>query len=268
MKTARLGVLAVALAAGGGAMYLVGGSPKAPQPVEIAAPAPPPQIATEEVLVAKRELPMGTLVNEQDIGWVTWPRDALGSGMIVRKEAPGVVEDLKGSVSRMNFFQGEPIRREKLVKGPSSGFMSAILPSGMRAVAINIDTQGSTSAGGFILPNDKVDVIRTFRDDEAAKAGVADAFATEVLLANVRVLAIGQNVQEKNGERVVVGSNATLEVDPRQAEVLILAQRVGQLSLALRSLLDASRTKEPAMADQPDNSLTIVRYGIAASGKR
>jgi pilus assembly protein CpaB len=169
----------------------------------------------------------------------------------------------------MSFFKGEPIRREKLVKGPNSGFMSAILPSGMRAVAINIDTQGSTSAGGFVLPNDRVDVLRTVRDDEAAKSGVADAFVTEILLSNIRVLAIGQNVQEKNGERVVIGSNATLEVDPRQAETLILAQRVGQLSLALRSLLDASRTAETATPDQQtDNTLTIVRYGIAASGKR
>ena len=268
MKTARLGVLGVALAAGGAAMYLVSGSPKAPAPVIIAAP-PPPVVDTEEVLVAKRELPMGTLVTEQDIGWVTWPRAALGAGMLKQSESPNVVNDLKGSVSRMSFFQGEPIRREKLVKGPNSGFMSAILPSGMRAVAINIDTQGSTTAGGFILPNDRVDVLRTFRDEEAAKAGGGDAYQTETLLSNVRVLAIGQNVQEKNGERVVVGSNATLEVDPRQAETIILAQRVGQLSLSLRSLLDASRTVEALVDDkQADGSLTIVRYGIAASGKR
>jgi pilus assembly protein CpaB len=197
-----------------------------------------------------------------------WPRAAVGPGMIRRSETPDVINDLKGSVSRMSFFQGEPIRREKLVKGPSSGFMSAILPSGMRAVAINIDTQGSTTAGGFILPNDRVDVVRTYRDDDAAKGPNGDAFLTETLLSNVRVLAIGQNVQEKNGERVVIGSNATLEVDPRQAETLILAQRVGQLSLILRSLLDANRTAETVVQDQPDNSLTIVRYGIAAQGKR
>jgi pilus assembly protein CpaB len=270
MKTARIAVLAVALAAGGGALYLVGGGQKAPQQIIVAAPAPAPQIETEEVLVAKRELQMGTLVSEQDIGWVTWPRVTVGPGMITRQQAANVIEDLKGSVSRMSFFQGEPIRREKLVKGPNSGFMSAILPSGMRAVAINIDTQGSTSAGGFVLPNDRVDVLRTVRDDEAAKSGVADAFVTEILLSNVRVLAIGQNVQEKNGERVVIGSNATLEVDPRQAETLILAQRVGQLSLALRSLLDAARPAEAVTPDQPpaDNTLTIVRYGVAASGKR
>jgi pilus assembly protein CpaB len=270
MKTARLVVLAVALAAGGGAMFLVGGGQKTPPQVPVAIAPPPPQIETEDVLVAKRELPLGTVIADADIGWVTWPRAAIGAGMLTRKEQPDIATDLKGAVTRGNFFQNEPIRREKLVKGANSGFMSAILPSGMRAVAINIDTQGSTTAGGFILPNDRVDVLRTFRDEEAAKSGVADAYVTQTLLTNVRVLAIGQAVQEKNGERVVTGSNATLEVDPRQAETLILAQRVGQLSLALRSMLDASRTPEVASPDEPkdDSSLTIVRYGVTTAGKR
>ena len=105
---------------------------------------------------------------------------------------------------------GEPIRREKLVKG--QGFMSAILPAGMRAVAINIDSQGATSAGGFILPGDRVDVIRTSRDASAGAS--SDNYVSETLLQNVKVLAVGPNIQEKNGQSVVVGSNATLELDP------------------------------------------------------
>jgi pilus assembly protein CpaB len=265
MKTARLVVLGVALAAGGGAMYLVGGQRTQPTAVVQAIPAAPPALPTDEVLTAAREIPMGTLVADQDLAWTVWPRSAVGAGMLRKSETPNIVADLSGSVSRGSFFQGEPIRREKLVKGPNAGFMSAILPAGMRAVAINIDTQGATTAGGFVLPNDHVDVVRTRKDDDVAKDGGGDAYMTETILSNVLVLAIGQNVQEKNGERVVVGSNATLEVEPRQAEALILAQRTGQLSLTLRSMLDASHADDPSVADSQGKGVTVVRFGVPSS---
>src|SRR4051794_11074731 len=103
MKTARLVVLAVALAAGGGAMFLVGGGQKTPPQVPVAIAPPPPLIETEDVLVAKRELPLGTVVADADIGWVTWPRAAVGTGMLTRKEQPDIATDLKGAVTRGNF---------------------------------------------------------------------------------------------------------------------------------------------------------------------
>ncbi len=156
---------------------------------------------------------------------------------------------------------GDPLRRERLAKGSSGGFLSAVLTPGMRAVSINIDPQGQNTAGGFILPNDHVDIIRTYRDEDAAKAGVADAFVSETILSNIRVLAIGQNVQEKNNQSVVVGSTATLEMTQRQAEIVILAQRNGQLSLVLRSMADSG--EQASQLKQPQ-SMTIVRYGIPA----
>ena len=113
-------------------------------------------------------------------------------------------------MTRVSFLRGEPMRRDKLVHAGAGGFMSAILPTGMRAVAIKIDNSGDTSAGGFILPNDRVDVIRVFRDDEATRARGSEVMGTQTILTNVRVLAIGQNVQEENGKKVVVGGNATL----------------------------------------------------------
>jgi pilus assembly protein CpaB len=186
--------------------------------------------------------------------------------MIKRADEPKVVDDIRGSIARGSFYQGEPIHREKLIKGANSGFMSAILPAGMRAVAINIDSQGSTSAGGFILPNDRVDVVRTYTDtSHAAPGSNANAFVSETLLRNVRVLAIGQNVQDKNGQPVVVGTTATLELDPVQAETVILAQRVGQLSLTLRSMQDAN---QQAMNPGPkeDKDVTVVRFGFASDG--
>jgi pilus assembly protein CpaB len=269
MKKAKLVTVGVAVAAGLGAMYFMTGQKPPPSALVQAIPVAAPEIATDDVLVASRDLGMGTLITEQDLVWAAWPKAATSVAMIKKSELPKAVEDIKGSVTRGSFFQGEPIRREKVVKGPNSGFMSAILSSGMRAVAINIDASGSTTAGGFILPNDHVDIIRTRRDEEVAKSGGGDGYVSEVLLPNVRILAIGQNVQEKNGERVVVGSNATLEVDPRQAEMLILAQRTGQLSMTLRSMLDTAKNEVVAEVEKPETGMTIVRAGIVSSaGKK
>lgn len=262
MKLARLVVLGVALAAGGGAVFFLNGAKPPPPAIVQAAPT----IEMEDVLVAAKEVPLGTLVSDQDIQWVSWPRASTSNGMVLKSVTPGGFDDAKGSVTRAPFVQGEPIRKEKLVKGPNSGFMSAILPSGSRAVAIEIDGGGKSSAGGFILPNDHVDIVRTFRDEEASKASGLDMYSAQTILSNIRVLAIGQNVQEKNGERVVVGTNATLELEPAQVEVVMLAQRIGQLSLSLRSMVDSNQKIPAEQALPQDRSgVTVVRYGVAAS---
>ncbi len=259
MKKSRLLVLALAVAAAGGA-FVISNAPK-PAVVDAQAPAPPPA-PTEEVLTASHDLPGGTVVGDADIGWQPWPKTGLASNMLVRSADPKASDDLKGSIVRTVIFAGEPIHREKLIKG--SGFMSAMLPSGKRAVAINIDSQGSTSAGGFILPNDRVDVVHIYQDQSKTGTSGGQAVVTsETLLRNVRVLAIGQNVQDKNGQAVVVGSNATLELDPAEAETVILAQRIGQLSLTLRSVLD--QNQDTGGAEKVDKTMTVVRYGTAAA---
>lgn len=266
MKIARVAVLGVALAAGGAAAYLVSGSKPPPTPQVVQAPPP---VHTEEVLVAAKELNFGAAIGDGDMSWQAWPNTGAGKGIFIRKsENPTAMVDVKGSLVRGTFLAGEPLRRDRLVKGPTAGLMSTMLSSGMRAVAINIDSQGGTTAGGFILPNDHVDVVRTYRDDEATKASGSDVVVTQTILSNVRVLAIGQNVQNKNGEAVVVGSNATLELDPKQAELIILAQRTGQLSLTLRAMVDANKTGDGVPADSSDDSaLTIVRFGVAAQSR-
>jgi pilus assembly protein CpaB len=129
MKFARIAVLGVALAAGGAAAWLASGTTPPEQPT---AAAPPVQLSTEEVLVANKDLPLGSLLTEADLSWQAWPRDAVSKGMIRKSDGGNPIEDVKGSVARGNFFEGEPIRREKLVKGPNSGFLSAILPSRYR----------------------------------------------------------------------------------------------------------------------------------------
>jgi pilus assembly protein CpaB len=267
MKKARLIFLGVVLASGFGATYLVLSRPEPPRPAPIVL-APPPA-ATEQVLVAARELNFGSVLQAADLSWQDWPKNAVAQGVIRKSETPNAMDDVKESVVRGSFFQGEPIRREKLFKGGASGFLSAILTPGYRAVAITIDDNGSNSAGKFVLPNDRVDVIRIYRDEDAAKSGSGDSFISETLVTNVRVLAIGQNAQEKGGQPFASGTTATLELDPRQAETVVLAQRIGQLSLVLRAMQDSQQADAPASVAHEDHNraVTVVRAGVATQSR-
>jgi pilus assembly protein CpaB len=154
------------------------------------------------------------------------------------------------------FVTGEPIREAKLVNAKGSGFMAAILPHGMRAVSTLIRPE--TGAAGFILPNDRVDVILTRREGDNRGGG---APPSETILTNIRVLAIDQNIEEKAGQKVMTGTTATLELSPAQAELLVQGQAQGQLSLALRSVTDASQ-KDDSTEDTRRGGVNIVRFGV------
>lgn len=251
MSVARIIILLVALVAGVGAALLIQRPSEAPAPVAETKPVP-----TVPVMVAASEIPIGHTVAAGDIAWIDWPAANVPPGVIRRDEAPEAEKDLVGQVARFAILAQEPVRRERLIRTDGTGFLSAVLPQGMRAMAISTDSRGANTAGGFILPNDRVDVLRTYSE---GKKGDIEVYATETLVQNVRVLAIGQNVQERNGEKVVIGETATLELDPRQTEIVALGQRNGVLSLALRSLRDAN---EPARQDE--GSLTLVRYGVTS----
>jgi pilus assembly protein CpaB len=222
MKPARIIVLIIAIVAGGIAALLAGRSdPTLPPP-----PAPIVQLETVDVLVAKGDIGMGTAVSAADMRWQTWPTAAAGPSFIRKSERPDAIDKISGAIARVPFFAGEPIREAKLIRANGSGFMAAILPTGMRAVSTGISPE--TGAGGFILPNDHVDVILSRHD------------SSDTVLTNVRVLAIDQTVEEKDGQRVVVGKTATLELSPREVEILVASRQLGTLSLALRSLVDAN----------------------------
>jgi pilus assembly protein CpaB len=259
MKPIRLVILGTALVAGVGAAIMVA-SPKPPQTPRLTIIRAP--VATDDVLVTTKDLQLGTVITKDDLHWQGWPRGDIPPNAIRRSVAPTALADYTGALVRNPLAAGEPVFPDRLIRAGDTSFMSAILPSGMRAVAINIDQQGSQSAGGFILPNDHVDVIHTYRDEDAAKAGVPNPMVSETILRNINVLAIGQNIQEHNNERVVVGSNATLELTPQQVETIVLAQRVGQLSLSLRSLADSKPTAGNEHDTQKPTGMTIVRYGI------
>jgi pilus assembly protein CpaB len=257
MKAARLVVLTVALAAGGVAALLAGRSEKPAPPKVVTAS----KIATVDVLVAKSNIGLGQRLTPRDVAWQQWPANANTGNFIRRKEHPGAIESLAGSIARAPFVAGEPIRDAKLVMAKGSGFMAAILPSGMRAVSIGVSAE--SAASGFILPNDHVDVVLTARDRAAEKATGAESHISKTILSDIRVLAIDQHVEEQNGQKVVVGKTATLELTPRQVETIELARQTGSLALALRSITDIGKGKVRAEDDTDSgNAINIVRFGV------
>src|SRR5215467_8384947 len=254
MKPARIVVLIIAMAAGGIAALLAGRS-EAPQP----ALAPVAQLETADVLVAASDIGLGSTVSSQDLRWQTWPAESAGTQFIRRSDNPDAINQLAGSITRQSFATGEPIREARLIKAKGSGYMAAILPKGKRAIAVDITPD--TSAAGFILPNDHVDVILARRDNkDADKAAGADPHTGEIILSNIRVLAIDQTVEDKNGQRVVVGKTATLELSPQQSEMLARAKLMGVLTLSLRSIVDFDGANdEDNTTDTARQSINIVR---------
>jgi pilus assembly protein CpaB len=257
MNTARIVVLTIAVGAGGIAAYLASGSDGKPPP-----PEPVAQMQTVDVLVAKSDIGLGQTVKPEDTQWQTWPAAAASKSFIRRGERPDATKEVAGSIARSPFIAGEPIREPKLVKADGSGFMAAILPTGMRAISTEISAE--TGAGGFILPNDRVDVILSKRE-KSEHSGAPDIVNSEVLLSNVRVLAIDQAPKEKDGQNAVVGKTVTLELKPDQTETLARARQSGTLSLALRSIADLNvvdvKTDDTL---RRGDSINVVRYGVSS----
>jgi pilus assembly protein CpaB len=259
MYTARIVVLTIALSAGGVAAYLARGSDtKQALPVE-----PVVQLQTVDVLVAKSDIGLGQSVIPDNLQWQTWPATTASNSFIRRGERPEAVKEVAGSIARAPFLAGEPIREQKLVKANGSGFMAAILPAGMRAVSTEISPE--TGAGGFILPNDRVDVILSKREKNPDRSGSSDTVNSEIILANVRVLAIDQAPKEKDGQNNVLGKTVTLELKPEQSETLARARQTGTLSLALRSIADlnAVATQADDQSSRRSDSVNVVRYGVS-----
>jgi pilus assembly protein CpaB len=259
MNRARIVVLTIAVGAGGVAAYLASGSDDKPAPA-----APAAQLQTVDVLVAKSDIGLGQTVTPADMVWQTWPTASASNTFIRRNERPDATTQIAGSIARAPFIAGEPIREPKLVKGNGSGFMAAILPSGMRAISTEISPE--TGAGGFILPNDRVDVILSKREKNAAAAGAPDAVKSEIILSNIRVLAIDQAPKEKDGQNNVVGKTVTLELKPEQAETLARARQTGTLQLALRSITDINMAENTDdQASKRGETINVVRYGVPTS---
>jgi len=238
----RLGLLLVALVAGGLAAWLVFAA--RPQPVVTTVVAPAPEVPLQDVLVASSDLLPAQTLTKETLRWQAWPPSALNPVYITRSSRPDALNALAGSIVRNRISVGEPIREESLTPR-HAGFLATILPAGKRAMAVR--TSAESTAGGFIKPNDRVDVLHN--DGQAH---------VRTILRNVRVLAIDNVVDDtsKDEKANVIGKTATLELDPSQAEFLTAAQATGTISLSLRSVADNNDYSQ-----QDRQTIRIIRAG-------
>ncbi|MBF9150682.1 Flp pilus assembly protein CpaB [Novosphingobium jiangmenense] len=199
-----------------------------------------------KVLVAQRALPVGTIITADAINFQPWPKDMVQDAYFVEGEAD--MQKLLGTVVRNPMTAGEPVTKGNLVAPGDRGFLAAALGPGMRAVTIPVSAR--TGVAGFVFPGDHIDLVLTQTVKGNGDAGMA-LKASETFLKNLRVLATDQSTEQEMVEgktRVRTFSTVTLEVTPKIAEKIAVAQTVGTISLSLRSLADNSAELEQAIA--------------------
>ncbi len=262
MSPVRLIILLVAAGAAIGAVFLVR-SIQAPAPaqaasVEVRAPS------TKEVLVARREIPVGRFVTVEDLSWQSWPDDTETPNFFDKENFPEKLEEYVGAVAVARMVIGEPVVGEKLVHPGEQGFMAAMLAPGMRAVSVEINAQNA--GGGFILPQDRVDVM-VIREPLGTTAMIGDR-AAETLLSNVRVLAIdGIYSPPVQGQAAtLIGSRVTLELADADANLVLAAEATGELKISLRSIADlqdrsGATSVGRSYRDGTNQSIRVYRYG-------
>ncbi|WP_333825815.1 Flp pilus assembly protein CpaB [Pinisolibacter sp.] len=265
MKVTRLLVLAIALGAGiVAAMLAVKMSNREPAPVPVAAvPAEAPRLDTIDVLVASKDISLGYRIAAGDLVWQSFPKTGVAEVYVNRIAQPNADQELVGTVARSPFLTGEPVRAQRLIKA-DRGFMSVILSPGMRASAVEV--KAVSTAGGFILPNDHVDVILTRAAPKGASGG-GDPYVSETVLNNIRVLAVDQQLSDGKPDTaaMLAKDTVTLELTPRQAEVMAQSTQLGVISLALRSLRDRDGTPIEEETESSGGSVKMVRFGVQST---
>jgi pilus assembly protein CpaB len=220
-------------------------------------------VQTVDILVATKDLQMGERLIDGTVSWHSWPKDNVLPSMITRDAKPDATKEFVQARARLPIFKDEPLIDKKIILPGAGGFMSAILPKGMRAISVAVSPR--SSAGGFILPNDRVDIILTKKTTDS-KSSMASVHS-ETVVSNVRVLAVNQvfrPASEADPVTVEKGENATVQLLPRQAEILAQVESSGELSLALRSI--AERDGVSADQDLPQLSEKFQDKGKAKTG--
>lgn len=267
----RLILLVLALSAGGTAAYMV----KAVQPTEANADSDTgtPVMATVDILVAANDLPAGAALKAEDMRWQVWPVAAANDAFIRYSARPAAATELAGTVLRVPLRAGTPVIEDQ-VGNTNSGYLSGVLTPGMRAVAIPVSAD--RTAGGFILPNNRVDVLLALACN--ASGDCENGVNVRTILQNVRVLAIDQSGDDAQ-KNAVVGKTATLELSPADAERIIGAEAAGRLSLILRAAQDetivaldpvrAEATPAPAapvaVPATTSRTIRVTRGGVSQS---
>jgi pilus assembly protein CpaB len=268
MRVSRIVLLLVALLAGGLAAWLAtrgGGQPEQPGPTTQVV-----QEARSQVLITKEPVGVGQRLTADTLQWQDWPEGAVRPEYVTQTNNPDALTSMQGAVARFELFPGEPVLQSKLVKA-DQGYLSAVLDKGMRGVSISV--AADSASGGFIVPNDHVDVVLT--------RGTPEGQTSETILSNVRILAInarlgetgktgtgdeaGPDATDPKSQVFVSTAIATLELDPGQAETVINASTLGKLSLALRSIVDFVRSPDDQNGIQRNSPIRVIRYGKQAN---
>lgn len=257
----RVLLLLVALIAGGLAAFLATrGTTPEPVPVDPQIPAVVEE-ARVNVLVATAPIGIGERLSSLNMQWMEWPQNAVRDDYIQQEAMPDALTDMLDAVVRFEIFEGDPIRQQKLVR-TEQGYLSAVLDKGKRGISISVSAD--SASGGFIVPNDHVDIVLT--------RGTANGQVSETLVSNVRVLAINSRLgevgrsggpQDPENPRAEIFADvaiATIELDPVQAETVITATTMGKLSLALRSVIDFKATDEGKV--QRNAPIRLIRHGV------
>jgi pilus assembly protein CpaB len=252
MNTKRIIVLGFALVAASGAAFLARGLMGGGTPA-VEAKIAPPAIAMSEVLVASSNIQPGLALTPEMVKWQSWPSASVDASFITHAAAPNLADAIKNTVVRVPLYAGQPISNTSIVHGDAVGIMAASLQPGMRALSIPISVD--SGAGGFILPNDRVDLMLTTKtNDQPPRVKV------KTILSNVRVLAVDQTFAQDKNTKTVVGKTATLELTPSQVELVTAAQSGGMISLSLRGLGDNQAVVAVQQAEGP---VSVIRYGVA-----
>ena len=259
MNTARIVVLTIALGAGGVAAYLASGTDNKPRLPHRSRSCRRSTFWWRRPTSVSASRSSPTTCNGRP-----GRRRRPATPSFAAANAPTPTTRSAGSIARAPFIAGEPIREQKLVRADGSGFMAAILPTGMRAISTEISPE--TGAGGFILPNDRVDVILSKREKGNDRTG-PDIVNSEIILTNVRVLAIDQAPKEKDGQNAVVGKTVTLELKPEQAETLARARQSGTLALALRSIADLNMVENNSDESAAAQKVATASTSFATASK-
>jgi pilus assembly protein CpaB len=264
MSRTRLLILLVAIGSAFLAVMMFRGmtvqQPTAPVVVEA------PRTDTVDVLVAAKDIAMGERLAGLALEWRGWPRDNIAGFMITREARPDAIQEIEGGRARAPILQGEPLADRKILAAKDGNLMSSLVREGLRGFAIRVSDR--TAGSGFILPNDRVDVIATMRVkvEEGGSDDEREIVFSSTIITNARVLAINQSLApDGDNASLTELETAVLEIDPEQAEIVARSEAQGELSLALRSLGETSTTDErPALASavEAPNSVEIFKQGV------
>lgn len=258
-------LIAAALLFAGGTAFVASRMMNPAKPAQMAAPKEQP---SKKVMVAKGNLPAGTFIREEDVSWQKWPTDGVNEVYLLEGQTD--IGSVVGAVVRKGIVAGEPITEAQIARPGDRGFLAAVLTPGMRA--ISIDVNEPSSVAGLVFPGDRVDILLNmqFTIEEIGSNGETKDSkyrpqTSETVLENVRLLATDRNLNDIEGDPKKLNT-VTIELTPKQAEMVKVAASMGQLSLSLRGLANPENQQSGPAVASAESTTTAQASFIAPKG--